>query len=103
MVSQDSATYAVPTEDPLEQIAIGTNHSDMVRFADNFDRHYIIVRNKLSEAVGKAPRILQQRCGQEKKKVECTYAWRNPGKYSDADVKLCLVYRVGSAVPDAVQ
>jgi len=41
------------------QIPIDADHSNMVKFSDNNDRHYITVRDRLYECVRKAPRIIE--------------------------------------------
>jgi len=61
VVTQESATFALPNEAIHQQIAIDANHSDMVKFADNCDHHYITVRERLSECVGNALSIIEAR------------------------------------------
>ena len=61
LVTQDSATYSLPTEAPHKQIGIDADHSNMVKFTDNCDLHYIRVRDRLSECVENAPNIIEAR------------------------------------------
>jgi hypothetical protein len=61
VVAQESATYALPDESACQQIAIDADHSNMVKFTDNCDHHYITVRDRLSECVANAPHIIKAR------------------------------------------
>ena len=61
MVTSDSATWALPTEAIHMQIPIDSNHSNMVKFSDNYDPHYITVRDRLYECVKRAPGIIENR------------------------------------------
>jgi hypothetical protein len=58
MVTPESATWALPTEAIHMQIPIDADHSTMVKFSDNYDAHYITVRDRLYECVRKAPGII---------------------------------------------
>jgi len=59
LVTQESATWLLPTEAIHMQIPIDADHSNMVKFSDNNDRHYITVRDRLYECVRKAPGIIE--------------------------------------------
>jgi hypothetical protein len=61
MVTSDSATWALPTEAIHMQIPIDADHSAMVKFSDNYDPHYITVRDRLCEYVKNAPSIIENR------------------------------------------
>jgi len=61
VVAQESATNALPNESVCQQIAIDADHSNMVKFTDDCDHHYIAVRERLSECVANAPRIIKAR------------------------------------------
>jgi hypothetical protein len=61
MVTSDSATCALPTEPIHMQIPIDADHSTMVKFSDNYDPHYITVRDRLYECVKRAPGIIENR------------------------------------------
>jgi hypothetical protein len=61
MVTSDSATWALPTEAIHMQIPIDADHSTMVKFSDNYDPHYITVRDRLYECVKRAPGIIENR------------------------------------------
>ncbi|KAA8913656.1 hypothetical protein FN846DRAFT_929114 [Sphaerosporella brunnea] len=61
VVSQESATFALPTEAIHMQVPIDADHSNMVKFADKADPNYIPVRDRLSDYVAKAPGILETR------------------------------------------
>jgi hypothetical protein len=61
MVTSDSATWALPTEPIHMQIPIDADHSTMVKFSDNYDPHYIAVRDRLYECVKRAPGIIKNR------------------------------------------
>jgi hypothetical protein len=71
MVTSDSATWALPTEAIHMQIPIDADHSTMVKFSDNYDSHYIIVRNRLYECVKKAPGIIENRLAKGASFGEC--------------------------------
>jgi hypothetical protein len=60
LVTEESATFAVPTEPVHQQIAIGTGHLDMIKFS-RYDQCYLIVEGRLSECVKNAPSIVQGR------------------------------------------
>jgi hypothetical protein len=59
LVTQESATWLLPTEATHMQIPIDADHSNMVKFSDNNDRHYITVRDRLYECMRKAPGIIE--------------------------------------------
>jgi len=61
MVTADSATWALPTEAIHMQIPIDADHSNIVKFSDNYDHRYIAVRDRLHECVKKAPGIIKNR------------------------------------------
>jgi hypothetical protein len=61
MVTADSATWALPTEAIHMQIPIDADHSTMVKFSDNYDTHYVTVRDRLYECVKRAPSIIENR------------------------------------------
>jgi hypothetical protein len=43
------------------QIPIDADHFTMVKFSDNYDPHYITVRDRLYECVKRAPGIIETR------------------------------------------
>jgi len=61
LVTQESATFALPTEAIHMQIGIDADHSNIVKFPDNSDHNYITVRDRLLDCVGKARRIIEAR------------------------------------------
>jgi len=61
VVTRESATFALPTEPIHMQLGIDADHSNMVKFTDNCDHHYITVRDRLSECVRNAPSIIEAR------------------------------------------
>jgi len=75
LVTQDSATYSLPTEASHMQIGIDADHSNMVKFTDNCDHHYITVRDRVSQCVGNAPSIIEAR-------LASALAERNQGTYA---------------------
>jgi len=61
LVTQESATFALPTEAMHQQIAIDADHSKMVKFTSRYDQSYKIVEGRLSECVKDAPNIIEAR------------------------------------------
>ena len=61
LVTQESATFALPTEAMHQQIAIDADHSKMVKFTNRYDQSYKIVEGRLSECVKEAPNIIEAR------------------------------------------
>lgn len=61
VVTQDSATYALPTDPIHMQLGIDADHLSMVKFTDPFDHRYSIIRERLSQCVAKAPGIVEAR------------------------------------------
>ena len=61
VVTKESATFSLPSEAIHMQLGIDADHSNMVKFADNCDHHYIRVRDRLMECVGNAPNIIEAR------------------------------------------
>jgi hypothetical protein len=61
VVTRESATFALPTEAFHMQLGINADHTNMVKFTDGFDPNYTRVRDRLSECVKNAPRILEAR------------------------------------------
>jgi hypothetical protein len=61
MVTQNSATSVLPNISLDDQIPIMSNHSDMVKFPNNCDMHYITVRDRLRKCMEKAPGIIEAR------------------------------------------
>jgi hypothetical protein len=51
------------------QIPIDADHSAMVKFSDNYDPHYIAVRDRLYECVKRAPGIITNRL------ARCASVW----------------------------
>ncbi|KAA8894431.1 hypothetical protein FN846DRAFT_819409 [Sphaerosporella brunnea] len=70
IVTEESATWALPTEARYMRIPIDADHSDMVKFTDHDDRHYMTVLNRLHECVGKAPGIIENRLANRGKEGE---------------------------------
>jgi hypothetical protein len=73
MVTSDSATWALPTEAIHMQIPIDADHSNMVKFSDSYDPHYIAVRDRLYECVKKAPGIIENRLARSARVEECMW------------------------------
>jgi len=65
VVTRESATLALPTEAIHMQIGIDADHSNMVKFTDNCDHHYITVRDRLLDCVGSASGIIEARLASE--------------------------------------
>ncbi|KAF8243586.1 hypothetical protein K440DRAFT_55349 [Wilcoxina mikolae CBS 423.85] len=61
LVTRDSATSFSPAEALHDQIPIDTDHSNLIKFAGRDDRHYDVVRVKLSAVIKMAPDILRMR------------------------------------------
>jgi hypothetical protein len=61
IVTEESATWALPTETRYMRKPIDADHSDMVKFTDESDRHYMTVLDRLHDCVEKAPGILKNR------------------------------------------
>jgi hypothetical protein len=61
MVTRDSATCALPDHAIHEQIPIDSDHSNMVKFANVMDPHYITVRDRMRECIERAPGIVEAR------------------------------------------
>jgi hypothetical protein len=55
------------------QIPIDADHSAMVKFSDNYDPHYIAVRDKLYECVKRAPGIITNRLARCASVGECMW------------------------------
>jgi hypothetical protein len=64
MVTQDSATWTLPTKGIHQQIPIDTDNPSMVKYSEPWDKHYVLVRNRLQEFLGKAPGIVEARLKQ---------------------------------------
>ena len=60
-MTEDSATWAVPSESRHDQVPIDADHSAMVKFTDRADRNYLSVVQRLEECVDNAPNIVRQR------------------------------------------
>ncbi|KAF8533194.1 hypothetical protein BDD12DRAFT_947879 [Trichophaea hybrida] len=61
MVTEESATCALPTEPTHMQIPIDADHSNMVKFTDNQSDAYIRVWKRLEQSVKEAPSIVENR------------------------------------------
>jgi hypothetical protein len=73
MVTSDPATWALPTEAIHMQIPIDAEHSAIVKFSDNYDPHYIAVRERLYECVKRAPGIIKNRLARCAGDGECMW------------------------------
>jgi hypothetical protein len=71
MVTRGSATWALPTEAIHMQIPIDADHSTMVKYSDNYDPHYITVRDRLYRCVKSAPGIIENRLARGASLGEC--------------------------------
>jgi hypothetical protein len=79
MVTPDSATWALPTEAIHMQIPIDADHSTMVKYSDNYDPHYITVRDRLYKCVKNAPALIESRLAREASLGECMWIFKiNP-------------------------
>jgi hypothetical protein len=70
IVTEESATWALPTEANYGRIPIDANHSDMVKFTDRNDRHYMTVLERLHGCVGKARGVIENRLAKGGKEGE---------------------------------
>ena len=76
MVTSESATWALPTEAIHMQIPIDADHSNMVKYSDNHDPHYITVKVRLCECVKKAPSIIENRLARGASVGECMWIFK---------------------------
>lgn len=61
LVTQESATWAIPSEALHDQVPIDADHSAMVKFTDRADRNYLSAVQRLKECVEHAADIVGQR------------------------------------------
>lgn len=59
MVSMSSATWASQNERPSDRIPIHTDHSKMVKFMDQYDQYYEVVRDRIASCVEEAAMIIE--------------------------------------------
>lgn len=61
MVSQHSATYSGSNEQSYDQIALQSDHSEMVKFTDFDNPDYLVVEGRIKGLVLKAPEVIKSR------------------------------------------
>jgi hypothetical protein len=57
----------------ISRLPSDADHSTMVKYCDNYDPHYITVRDRLCECVKKAPGIIQNRLARDASLGECMW------------------------------
>jgi hypothetical protein len=67
MVPQHSATHS---EKLCDQIPVESNHRDLVKFRDESDATYIIVRERMRRMVSDAPGVIQRRFSKSRETSE---------------------------------
>jgi hypothetical protein len=73
MVASDSAIWVLLTEAIHMQIPIDADHSTIVKYSDNYDPHYITVRDRLYKCVKNAPGIIENRLARGASLGECMW------------------------------
>lgn len=63
LVGHTSATHSSPMEKPHNQIAINADHSDIVKFATEYDPDYVTVASRIRTLVRDGPDIVGARFG----------------------------------------
>lgn len=61
MVPLHSATHSGPNEKLCNQLPVQSNHRDLVKFRDESDVTYQVVRNRLRQMVLEAPGVVESR------------------------------------------